>query len=212
MIVYHGTNLFSAKVIRRYGVWLSVQRPLTDFGRGFYVTFHLRQAKRWAKVRALHPQVHPLLLKRLKMSEEDFLHHPDAKQPAYLIFHLDVGRLRTLHGKVFPTPRDPEWPIYRRRWASFVTRCRAGIQHPYDFVYGPVAGWHRLIPGRIRLAFRKDQLSLNSPPALQCLSGGTVVSLSQTKPKAGLKPGGIGIFHPGCENDFPLGYSGTGRL
>lgn len=42
MIVYHGTNLFSAKVIRRYGVWLSVQRPLTDFGRGFYVTFHLR--------------------------------------------------------------------------------------------------------------------------------------------------------------------------
>lgn len=196
MIVYHGTNLFSAKVIQKYGVWLSVQRPFTDFGRGFYVTHHLQQAKKWAEVRALHPQVHPLFLKRLKMTEEEYLRHPDTQRPAYLIFHLDIGRLRTLRGKIFPSPRDPKWPRYYRLWISFVARCRAGAKHPYDFVFGPVAGWHPFLPDRIRLTFRKDQLSLNSPRALQCLSEGIVVTHSPAKPKKG--------FHLGLEDDPPL--------
>lgn len=188
LIVYHGTNLFSAKVIQQYGIGLSVQRPLTDYGRGFYVTLHRKQAKDWARVRALHPQGHPHMLKQLGITRREFLQHPDAYTPAYLMFYLDIHRLLTLRGKVFPLPGDPKWPMVHRHWASFVARCRVGIQHPYDFVYGPVAGWHPLIPGRIRWAFRKDQLSLNSPRALRCLSGGAVVAFSWSKRAAGWNP------------------------
>ena len=46
--VYHGTNLFSAKVIQYNGVMLNAQRDLTDFGKGFYVTPNLEQAKKWS--------------------------------------------------------------------------------------------------------------------------------------------------------------------
>lgn len=187
MIVYHGTNLFSAKVILQCGIWLSVQRSTTDFGRGFYVTFHLKQAIDWAIVRAQHPRVHPLFLKRLKITEKDYIQHPDTRKPAYLVFYLDFNRLLTLRGLIFPSPDDPNWPLYRHGWTAFVARCRAGIKHRYDYVYGPVAGWHPFMPDRIRTAFRKDQLSLNSPRALRCLSGGTLAVLPR-KAKAGMEP------------------------
>ncbi len=45
-IVYHGTNLFAANLIQYQGIRLEVQRELTDFGRGFYVTLNLAQAKK----------------------------------------------------------------------------------------------------------------------------------------------------------------------
>lgn len=46
--VYHGTNLFSANIIQQHGIWLSIQRRLTDFGKRFYVTFNFKQARNWA--------------------------------------------------------------------------------------------------------------------------------------------------------------------
>jgi len=45
---YHGTSLAFARTIRDDGIDLSKGNPDTDFGRGFYITTDLRQAREWA--------------------------------------------------------------------------------------------------------------------------------------------------------------------
>lgn len=49
MKLYHGTDLFSAEKIIKYGISLSAGRPFMDFGRGFYTTPRLAQAIEWAR-------------------------------------------------------------------------------------------------------------------------------------------------------------------
>jgi len=47
ILLYHGTSdLWTASILQ--AVDLSQARPLTDFGRGFYTTTKLVQARRWA--------------------------------------------------------------------------------------------------------------------------------------------------------------------
>ena len=46
--LYHGTSLVSAQAIVANGIDPSRGHPYTDFGRGFYVTTNLAQAKAWA--------------------------------------------------------------------------------------------------------------------------------------------------------------------
>ena len=47
ILLYHGTSdLWTASILR--AVDLRKAQPLTDFGRGFYTTTKLDQAKRWA--------------------------------------------------------------------------------------------------------------------------------------------------------------------
>jgi len=60
LVLYHGTDDVSAQRIISAGIDLSLCSPLTDFGRGFYTTTNLEQAKNWAvlkaiRVRARHP-------------------------------------------------------------------------------------------------------------------------------------------------------------
>ncbi|RAK23463.1 uncharacterized protein DUF3990 [Anoxybacillus vitaminiphilus] len=100
--VYHGTNLFAAKIIQYNGIWLNVQRQLTDLGMGFYVTLNLYQARSWAQIRATHPQISPKVLERLNISKDQYFNHPDTKIPAYLVYELDLKQLNQLKGKIFP--------------------------------------------------------------------------------------------------------------
>lgn len=85
--VYHGTNLFSANLIRYYGILLHAQRELTDFGRGFYVTPNRKQAIEWAYVKAKNPQVHPDMLDLLGFNKHDYLQHPDTKNSCLINIH-----------------------------------------------------------------------------------------------------------------------------
>lgn len=48
-------------------------------------------------------------------------------------------------------------------------KCRNGIAHKYDFVYGPIAGGHFKNEKKIRVSRTKDQLSLNTYQAISFL-------------------------------------------
>ena len=47
IILYHGTALRYAESIANTGVDVNKGSPFTDFGRGFYATTDLLQAKKW---------------------------------------------------------------------------------------------------------------------------------------------------------------------
>ncbi|MFC4025563.1 DUF3990 domain-containing protein [Oceanobacillus longus] len=170
LTVYHGTNLFSAKVIKYNGIMLNAQRDLTDFGKGFYVTPHRKQAIEWALVKAQDPQVNSTLLKLLHINKDDYLNHPETRIPAFLSYHLNVKQLFSLHGLLFPMPYDSNWFLYKARWKDFVESCRLGMKHPFDFVYGPIGGRHNGTYAIVRPSKLKEQLALNSDKAMQCLS------------------------------------------
>lgn len=165
-IAYHGTNLFSANIILRYGITLQAQRRLTDFGKGFYVTPHLRQAKQWANVKAQNPQFQSSLLKMLNTNKEQYLYHPYTKIPAFITFSIDTYQLTQYNGLIFPSPSQPEWTTYEKKWESFVRNNRMGLQHSYDFAYGPVGKSQiNVLPSQT-----KTQLSFHHERTLQCLS------------------------------------------
>ncbi|WP_327997560.1 DUF3990 domain-containing protein [Geobacillus thermodenitrificans] len=174
--VYHGTNLFAARIIRKIGIRLDVQRELTDFGKGFYVTLNPQQAKNWAQIRAMHPQISPDLLAQLNMSQSQYFNHPEIKIPACLVYELNVSQLRQLNGKEFSLPHEPGWERHQRSWERFVLDCRTGKRHHYDYVYGPVAKGHLTNIEKIKVSHTKDQLSLNSMRAVTCLSALDIVA------------------------------------
>ena len=176
-IVYHGTNLFNANMIQFFGIRLEAQRQFTDFGKGFYVTLNLTQAKKWAQVRALHPQISPGLLNQFGISKAQYFNHPDIKIPAYIVFQLNLKQLRQLKGKIFPLPHESDWLNFQQSWKRFVQNCRKGKQHYYDFVYGPVGGEHLTKPNEVKASNTKDQLALNTQKAIRCLFKMNVVIL-----------------------------------
>ncbi|MBT2682757.1 DUF3990 domain-containing protein [Bacillus sp. ISL-37] len=170
-IVYHGTNLFAANLILSWGIRLDTQRRFSDFGKGFYVTFNQKQAERWARVKATNLQVSPKLLAKLNVTESQYLNHQETKIPAVIAANLDMKKLATLKGRIFPFPGHPLWLREKPLWETFVYVCRSGIvEHPYDFVYGPVAGGHFKYMDQLVVSKSKDQLSLNSNAAIHCLS------------------------------------------
>jgi len=181
--VYHGTNLFAAKMIQHYGIYLHVQRQLTDFGKGFYVTFNLNQAKSWATVKARNPQVYPKTLDWLQISKEHYLNHPYTRTPAYLAFDLNLNQLIFLKGKIFSFPHEWGWHEDRKSWERFIKNCRTGFMHNYDYVYGPVGGSHPIDPDQVKVSHRKDQLSLNSIRAIHCLSNLKIFTFHAITPR-----------------------------
>jgi len=168
--VYHGTNLFAARIIQRNGVRLDVQRERTDFSRGFYITLNRIQAKKWAIVRAAQPRATEAMLSKANITQRQYLLHPDTRIPAYLHYTLDVSRLRRLHGRIFPLPHQQGWIDEAAGWRRFVQSCRTGATHHYDFVYGPVAAFHDECTSEVMASRHKVQLSLNSYRAIACLT------------------------------------------
>ena len=109
--VFHGTNLYFAKLIKKYGVMLKAQRELTDFGKGFYVTTNKKQAIEWAQVKSKNSQMNPDFLKQLSIKD-----HPAKKIPVLITFNLDFNRLIKLNGVIFP---------YRKIYPAFFGNLKA---------------------------------------------------------------------------------------
>lgn len=193
-IVYHGTNLFAANLIQYQGIRLEVQRELTDFGKGFYVTSNLAQAKKWARVRASHPQISSQLLNQLGISKAQYFNHPDIRVPACIVYELNLKQLRQLKGKIFPLPHESDWTDYQQSWKKFVQNCRKGKPHHYDYVYGPVGGEHLTKPDEVKASTTKDQLTLTTPKATKCLLKLYVVVL-KSEERASKKFMSRDLFH-----------------
>ena len=88
-------------------------RLSTDFGKGFYTTTNLEQAKRWA----LHKHKNTIgEVKAIVSSYEVDDNLLDNKE--YRI-------------KKFDNPNE--------EWLSFVVNCRNSIRHNYDIIFGAVA-------------------------------------------------------------------------
>jgi uncharacterized protein DUF3990 len=138
LVLYHGTDDVSAQRIISAGIDLSLCSPLTDFGRGFYTTTNLEQAKNWAVLKAIRVRAR----------------HPAAKGT---VIELRISRtwLGTLDSLVF-IREAPE-----TGFADFVRFCRSGesphrLGSNYQVVYGPVAQWQGLIDPGLRLLVIKD--------------------------------------------------------
>ncbi|MCR5755648.1 MAG: DUF3990 domain-containing protein [Acetatifactor sp.] len=106
MIVYHGSN-----VEVRQPQLLKIQREL-DFGKGFYTTSDLEQAKSWAQRSA-----------RIRGTEKAYVS----------CYEIDEGKLKKLNILKFEKADLP--------WLEYVSANRKGIsmQDDYDMVVGPVA-------------------------------------------------------------------------
>jgi hypothetical protein len=144
--VYHGTDHVSAAAVLGNGVDLALCSPLTDFGRGFYTTSNLEQAKNWGLLRA----------RRLRAK------NPDAKG-AVIEMQVDRDWLSRMCSLVFvrEAPEIGYW--------DFVRFCRTGntphrVRDNYEVVYGPVAMWQDLVDDHAALFTIKDcdQISFHS--------------------------------------------------
>ncbi|MBI2302638.1 MAG: DUF3990 domain-containing protein [Armatimonadetes bacterium] len=148
--LYHGTlEEYVSDILSR--IDLSVSKARTDFGRGFYTTTWLEQARRWAG----------------QVAKEEGRRN-SAARPAVVYFDLDRDALAALGSLVF----------VRRQWDaedywSLVWHCRAkGTHRPWDIeqpmhgvVAGPVAKDYRR-----RYAYSSyDQVSFHTPAAAQKL-------------------------------------------
>lgn len=154
-VFYHGTNLDFAEKMERgpENVDLSKCSIYTDFGRGFYVTTNLHQAKNWANYR-VRPQggVDP------------------SNVAAVLSFELtadnDLSNLTQL--SIVWEGQDNSSTFW-----SFVDNCRNGGSHQhashrdgYDMVCGPVSLW----PQFLAIA-NADQYSFHSTRAINIING-----------------------------------------
>jgi hypothetical protein len=108
MILYHGSTV---KVMRPA---LVKCRPNTDFGKGFYTTTSLDQAKKWAKLKQQRAGNGNAIVSTFEIDDELF------------------NRTNELEILQFTGPDE--------KWLNFVTNNRKGnsVTH-YDIVFGPVA-------------------------------------------------------------------------
>lgn len=137
---YHGTIETHAYEIKE-DIDLEKCRYSTDFGKGFYMTTNIDQAKYWAR----------------KKSEIQKKFHNIHVQPAIVIVELETVALKTFlkdgNGKLFKEPND--------EWANFVYECRKNgesekLLHDYTFVAGPLADGK---VQKILLAYEQEYIS-----------------------------------------------------
>lgn len=137
LVVFHGCDHLSAAAIGTvtppfaHGINLSVGAKLTDFGRGFYTTTHLKQAKSWANVRCQ-------ALNQCRGVPVG---------PSVLRFELDRNLLAHLEAACFVTEAT------NTDFWDLVNYCRSGysphrpvsahqkVAGDYDVVYGLVSIW-----------------------------------------------------------------------
>lgn len=110
MILYHGSNVEITKID------LSMSKPYKDFGKGFYLSADVNQAKRMAEQRA------SLML---------------VGKPILNIYSFDEKLLTDGSLKVLA------FNDYATEWAEFVLKNRdMNVNQPchdFDIVYGPIA-------------------------------------------------------------------------
>jgi Protein of unknown function (DUF3990) len=107
---------------------LSLCRPFTDFGQGFYVTTRLHQAKQWANARVRRRGGRTTLT------------------AVVIQFLLDRDWLASLDTLAFVRPTREYWALVTDCRHRFPPHQRL-LPHPapYDVVYGPVSLWPQLL-------------------------------------------------------------------
>ena len=109
MILYHGTNTIISDID------LSLSRPYKDFGRAFYLSENLDQAK------------------EIAISRSSFL----GGNPIVNEYYFDESLLTKDNLKI------KTFKGYSKEWAEFILLNRdernSDIMHNYDIVYGPIA-------------------------------------------------------------------------
>lgn len=168
LALFHGTDtrslsaygsLAQSTALSGFAVNLGLCRPLTDFGRGFYTTSSVHQAREWANARA----------RRIAMSRK-------GSGAAALVLRFDVDRdwLAALAGLTFVRAIQDYW--------DFVSHCRMGgaplqgrASGPFDVVFGPVTIW----PSRL-LIYDCDQISFHTAVAVHGLPVPTVEAVAPT--------------------------------
>ena len=166
LVLYHGCDDTSAASIttpagnRPHGINVSHSRPLTDFGRGFYTTTSLHQAKNWANIRC----------KRLNGA-------PGQANALATILQFNVDR-DALSKKELLT-----FVIEGQDFWDFVSYCRlgSGPHRPvsagrpaatnYDIIFGPVSVWPQTL-----ILSSCDQVSFHTPAALAILPAPTRIA------------------------------------
>ncbi len=106
MILYHGSNVEIEKID------LSLSKPYKDFGKAFYLSETMQQAKAMAKYKSLILGGKPIITK----------------------FEFDKDAAKNLNILIFKE--------YSKQWAEFVFANRdkeKANAHKYDIVYGPIA-------------------------------------------------------------------------
>jgi len=106
--LYHGTAARYAATIRENGIDLTYGRPDADFGKGFYVTDNLEQAREWMK------------------------HQSHGEPGAVLHYRVPANELHELSGRSFSEP-DAAWQDLVR-----AMRAQTAPLHPYNWVEGPL--------------------------------------------------------------------------
>lgn len=148
---------------------LTKARNRTDFGKGFYVTNNLKQAKHWAIGRA-----------KDEMLEDGSL--PVEATPVVVYFQMDLKGIQGLINKQFEHPN--------KEWAEFIFNCRsAGMKeirhHTFDYTMGPLADGRtnilvrnmlkkkinidEFLDGIKPLHIKNSQLALHTEAAIKCL-------------------------------------------
>lgn len=159
MKLYHGSNV---KVLEPK--LLEIQRSL-DFGKGFYTTSDLEQAKKWA-----------IRTQRVRKTSKSFVS----------VYEFDKTKEKELKILSFSKPDE--------QWLKFVVQNRRGqvTDNEYDLIFGPVAndqttqtiilfldGYlseqsaiEQLLPQNL-----KDQYVFKTQKALECLKCIEVIEL-----------------------------------
>lgn len=138
LMLYHGTDDDAAARILSGGVDLTKCSPLADFGRGFYTTTNLEQAKNWA------------FLKARRISRK----RPSSKG-AVLGMAVNRDWLGKLDSLAFVrSAAEVDYP-------TFVRFCRSGCSPhrptgDYQVVYGPVALWQGVADSNFSLFVIQD--------------------------------------------------------
>jgi len=137
-----------------FRVNLSLCRPNTDFGQGFYVTTSEHQAKQWANVRC---RSNPA----------------PATKAIVLEFDIDRDWLASLEALAFPRPTSDFWDL--------VSDCRRGFRPhqrlpprnvAFDIVYGPVTIWPQTL-----VIQDCDQISFHTARAVRGLQNPRIHSI-----------------------------------
>lgn len=101
-VVYHATTTEYEDSLRQ-GINLNIGRDKVDFGKGFYTTSNIDQARKWSKSKA-NFRNNEIELNKLEEQIEKV-------EPLIITYSVDIDSLIKLHGKIFKAP-DIEWAKY----------------------------------------------------------------------------------------------------
>lgn len=163
IVLLHGCLASDAQAILRHGIDPTKGRLDTDFGQGFYLTTHLRQARHWAWLR--YYNLPPVL-------------QTSSGGPVVVRFTLPMASFHGLDALVFVRgdyDYDDYWSLVQhcRQSSNTAPRnhrnnvdLRPTIANWYDVVFGPVAThWEQR-----SIMADSDQISFHTTGAASLLS------------------------------------------